>query len=75
MGDKATMSLRRKVVEILTPEKPNYIGEEVIGELNGYEYIGWVVDDRSPFYLIQTVNGTMQLVKNIRRKCDIYRRQ
>lgn len=75
MGDKATMSLRRKVVEILTPEKPNYIGEEVIGELNGYEYVGWVVDDRSPFYLIQTVNGTMQLVKNIRRKCDIYRRQ
>ena len=75
MGDKATMSLRRKVVEILTPEKPNYIGEEVIGELNGYEYVGWVVDDRSPFYLIQTVNGTMQLVKNIRRKCDFDRRQ
>jgi len=69
------MSFKRKVIEILIPETPNYHGEEVIGELNGYEYVGWVVDDRSPFYLIQTVNGTMQLVKNIRRKCDIARRQ
>ena len=69
------MSFKRKVIEILIPETPNYRGEEVIGELNGYEYVGWVVDDRSPFYLIQTVNGTMQLVKNIRRKCDIARRQ
>jgi len=59
----------------IVPKKPNYIGEEVIGELNGYEYVGWVIDDRSPFYLIQTVNGTMQLVKNVRRKCDFGRRQ
>ena len=74
------MSFKRKVVEILTPETPDYHtpkyhGEEVIGELNGYEYVGWVVDYRSPFYLIQKLDGGMQLVRNIRRKCDIARRQ
>ena len=69
------MSFKRKIVEILTPETPDYHGEEVIGELNGYEYVGWVVECRSPFYLIQKLDGGMQLVKNIRRKCDIARRQ
>jgi hypothetical protein len=69
------MSFKRKLVEILTPEIPNYHGEEVIGELNGYEYVGWVVECRSPFYLIQKLDGGMQLVKNIRRKCDFGRRQ
>ena len=67
--------MKQTLTRIFNPEIPDYHGEEVIGELNGYEYVGWVIECRSPFYLIQKLDGGMQLVKNIRRKCDIARRQ
>ena len=69
------MSMKQTLTRIFNPEIPDYHGEEVVGELNGYEYVGWVTGSRGEFYVIQTTSGTLQLVKNIRRKCDIARRQ
>jgi len=70
------MSFKRKLVEILTPETPNYFGEFVTGELNNYHYEGTVLASQgNGLYLIVTPEGYKQVVKNIRRKCDIARRQ
>jgi len=66
----------RKVIDSLVAEKPNYFGEEVTGELNNYQYRGFVLEQRGELYLIQSGDGTKHLVKNIRRIGDlIVRRQ
>jgi len=76
VGDTVAMSkILRKVIDSLILEKPNYHGEEVIGELNNYLYRGFVLEQRGELYLIQSEDGTKHLVKNIRRIGDLITRR
>ena len=70
------MSIKQTLTRIFNPEIPNYFGEFVTGELNNYQYEGTVLASQgNGLYLIVMENGHKQIVKNIRRKCDIARRQ
>ena len=71
------MKFLRKLIDLSKVKTPNYFGEQVIGELNNYQYEGTVLASQgNGLYLIQSSDGTKQLVRNIRRTGDlICRRQ
>ena len=71
------MKFLRKLIDLSKVEKPNYFGEQVTGDLNNHVYEGTVLASQGDgLYLIQSSDGTKQLVRNIRRKGDlICRRQ
>ena len=71
------MKFLRKLIDLSKAKVPDYFGEFVTGDLNGYVYEGTVIEQRGEgLYLIETPEGHKHLVHNIRRKGDlICRRQ